>query len=267
MELNLKEKVAIVTGGSKGIGKSIAKSLAIEGANVIICARGKESLCAAEKEIADAGGHVFAISVDAANPESVQNVIDKTIDRYGKLDVLINNIGGVNKFGGFFELKPEDWKLAFDLNVMTMVYFVERAYPWLCRSVAPRIINISSISGLQPGSYNPHYTITKAAVINLSKCLSNLFMKDKILVNVVCPGPVHSDSWDKNVQHIAKLKDISLEAAKISIDIEESAKIPIGRIGEGDDIAGLVAFLVSDKASWITGSCFHINGGKLHTIS
>ncbi len=265
--MGLKGRVAIVTGGSKGIGKAIAKSLASEGATVVICARGMDALIAAKKEIETSGGSALAIPVDAANPQSVNDLITAVIEKAGGIDILVNNVGGAGRFGGFFELTPEDWKMTFDLNVMTMVYFVRHAYPWLLKSVAPRIINISSISGLQPGSYNPHYTLTKAAVINLSKCLSNLFVKDNIMVNVVCPGPVHSDSWDDNVRRIAAIKNISVADAGIMVDSEESAKIPVGRVGEGYDIAGLVSFLASDKASWITGSCFHINGGKLHTIS
>lgn len=267
MELGLEGRIAIVTGGSKGIGKAIAKSLAAEGVTVVICARGRESLDQAQKEMEASGGKAIAIPVDAEDPHSVSDLIAMVIEKAGGIDILVNNVGGASRFGGFFELSPDDWKMTFDRNVMTSVYFVQQAYPWLCKSAAARIINIASISGVQPGSYNPHYALTKAAIINLSKSLSNLFVKDNILVNAVCPGPVHSDSWDRNVRRIADMRNIPFENAMIDVDMEESAKIPVGRIGEGDDIAGLVAFLASDKASWITGSCFHVNGGKLHTIS
>jgi len=243
MELGLKDRVAIVTGGSKGIGKAIAKSLAEEGVNVVICARGRESLLSVQKEIADSGGSIYAIPVEATKPESVQNLINSVVEKFGQIDILINNLGGTDKFGDFFELKHDDWKMAFELNVMTIVYFVQYSIPWLRKSTAPRIINISSISGLQPGSYNPHYTITKAAVINLSKYLSNQLVKDNILVNVVCPGPVHSDSWDRNVQRLADIHNISIEEARVKIDTEESVKIPLGRVGEGKDVAELVTFL------------------------
>lgn len=266
MDFDLKGRTAIVTGGSKGIGKSIAKSLALEGVNVAICARGSESLLSAQKEINELSGNVITILTDGTKPESVQSAIKKVIEQFGGIDILVNNTGGVDKFGDFLELTHDDWRKAFELNVMTIVCFVQYTLAWLRKSTSPRIINISSISGLQPGYYNPHYTTTKAAVINLSKYLSNQFVQDQILVNVVCAGPVHSHSWDKNVQRIADMQNIPLEISKSNIEVEESDKIPLGRVGEGDDISGLVTFLASSKASWITGSCFHVNGGKLRTI-
>ena len=192
--------------------------------------------------------------------------IENVIETFGKLDILVNNVGGPGKMGGFNDLTDVDWKNAFDLNVMSLVHFVRAADPHLRKSNCGRVINISSISGVQPGTFNPHYTITKAATINLSKYLANYFVEDNILVNVVCPGPVHSESWEENVRRQATERNTTLEDARQKIEQEESIKIPLGRVGEGADVAGLVAFLASDKASWITGSCFHVNGGKLKTI-
>ena len=266
MDLGLKGRVAIVTGGSKGIGKAIAKSLANEGVNVVICSRGVESLATVQKEIKQSGGNAVAVAADATDPEAVRNVVATAIERFGGLDILVNNVGGANRFAGFLELTNEEWIEAFELNVMTVVYFVRYALPALRQSHAARIINISSISGVQPGAYNPHYTITKAAVINLSKYLANQLASDRILVNVVCAGPVHSDSWDRNVQRIANIRSIPLDEARAQVEVEEANKIPLGWVGEGDDVAGLVTFLASDKAAWITGSCFHVNGGKLRSM-
>jgi len=267
MELDLKGRVAIVTGSGKGIGKSIAMSLAKEGVKVVICARNEESLSSIRDDINKSGGECLYVCADACKPEQVQKVIDTTIEKFGGLDILVNNVGGATKFAGFFELTDSDWMETFQLNVMSAVYSIRYALPFLQQSQAARIINISSISGVEPGSYNPHYTITKAAIINLSKFISNLVADKNILVNVVCPGPVHSHSWDMNIERIAKVRNIPIEKAKAQIDSEESAKIPIGRIGDGEDVASLVTFLASEKSRWITGSCFHINGGKLHSIS
>lgn len=267
MNLELKGRTAIVTGGSKGIGRAIAKSLASEGVNVVICARGADALATIEEEINQSGGNAVAISADATNPEAVRHVVTTTIDRFGGLDILVNNVGGAVKFAKFADLEERDWFDAFDLNVMPVVYFVRHALPWLRHSPAPRIINISSISGVQPGFYNPHYTITKAAVINLSKYLANQFVDDKILVNVVAPGPVHSHAWNRSVQTFANSQNIPFDEASIQIEQQEASKIPLGRVGEGHDVAGLVTFLASNQAAWITGSCFHVNGGKLRTMS
>jgi len=150
----------------------------------------------------------------------------------------------------------------FELNVMTIVYFVQHALPGLRRSKAGRIINISSISGIEPGLLVPHYCASKAAVINLSKQLANWLASDKILVNVVCPGQVHSDGRNKLAEYMADLQGVPVSEARAQIDTQGAAGIPLGRIGKGDDVAALVAFLASDKAAWITGSCFHVNGGK-----
>jgi NAD(P)-dependent dehydrogenase (short-subunit alcohol dehydrogenase family) len=212
------------------------------------------------------GLEILTVAADATDQEAVNSAVNRVIETYGGLDILVNNVGGAGKFGGFPDLSDADWRSAFDLNVLSVVHFVRAAEPYLRKAANGRIINISSIAGAQPGAFNPHYTVTKAATINLSKHLANYFVKAGVLVNVVCPGPVHSDSWDDNVRRLASERGIALEEAWQQVEREESSKIPLGRVGEGEDVAGLVAFLASDKASWITGSCFHVNGGKLSTI-
>lgn len=262
MGRELEGRVALVTGGSKGIGKAIAWSFAQQGANVVVTARGAEALDAVVKEFAGFAGEVVAVVADATDPASVRAAVDLTVQRFGQLDILVNNVGGTNRIADFSDLTKDDWFKVFDLNVMSVVYSVQCALPWLRRSRAGRIINISSISGVEPGLLIPHYCATKAAVINLSKHFANLFSGDGILVNVVCPGQVHSDGRKKLAEHIAETQGIPLSAAIVQIDTQGADKIPLGRIGEPDDVAGLVAFLASDRAAWITGACFHVNGGK-----
>lgn len=262
MGLDLVGRVAIVTGGTKGIGASIASHLANNGATVIICSRGLPDNWGEYNKIPHSHGKIFSLRADATKLEDVKHVIESTISELGHLDILINNVGGVKRFAGFFELSEEEWKETFELNILPMISFIRCSYPYLKQSENPRIINITSLTGLQPGYYNPHYSVVKASAINLNKHLANILAKDRILVNAVCPGPVHSDSWDRNVIRTAEIQQISLNRAREQIDFEESKKIPLGRIGEGMDVAGLVEFLASDKASWITGSCFIIDGGK-----
>jgi len=267
MYLDLKGKVAIVTGGSKGIGRSIALALANEGVNVVICARDPVALRDVEKESDKLSGKVITVSADVTDASAVLNVVNTAVKHFGRLDILVNNVGGIDKFAGFLDLEDDEWTSAFQLNVMSVVYFVRNALPHLRKSRSPRIINISSISGLEPGLYNPHYTIVKAAVINLGKYLANHFANEGILINTICAGPVYSSSWDKNVQSMAKTQGIPFDEAKIKMDEAEIKKIPLGRIGTGEDIAPLAAFLASDNASWITGSCFTVDGGKARSIS
>ncbi|MBI1870538.1 MAG: SDR family oxidoreductase [Chlamydiae bacterium] len=260
--LTLTGRVALITGSSKGIGKAIAQSLAQEGADVVLTARDPVVLEATVQEFERLPGKAFAVAADATDPQSVQRVVGDAIQRFGRLDILVNNVGGVNKITKFYDLNRDDWISAFDLNVMTVVHFVQQALPWLKKSKVGRIINIASISGVEPGLLIPHYCASKAAVINLSKHLANLLGSDGVLVNVICVGQVHSDGRDQLAKQVAYEEEISLINARIKIDAQGAARIPLGRIGQGDDVAGLVTFLASDKSAWITGSCFHVNGGK-----
>jgi 3-oxoacyl-[acyl-carrier protein] reductase len=242
----------LVTGGSKGIGRSIAESFLEAQAEVVVCARGKGELD--DLSQIKHRGRLLTVVADATKEADVSLVLEKTVERFGKLDVLVNNVGGAIKFCDFYDSTQEDWSNAFELNVMSVVNFSKESIPWLKKSRSPRIINISSISGLEPGFMNPHYTHCKSSVINISKYLSNFLAKEKILVNCVCPGTIETDSWNKHVKLIS--------------DVEfERQKIPLGRLGAGSDVASLVLFLSSTMASWITGSCFHVDGGKLRSMS
>jgi 3-oxoacyl-[acyl-carrier protein] reductase len=263
MDLQIKDRIALVTGGSKGIGASIVRQLAREGAKVILCARPSPAMTALETEVLATGGACVAMPVDVFDAVALRNLVNDAAAYWGGLDILVNNVGGPIKFGGFEELSDEDWMRAFEFNVMSMVRFARGALPYLRKSELKRIINISSISASQPGSYNPHYTVTKAAIINLSKYLANALVKDKILVNTVCPGPVHSDSWEENILRTASERRISETEARALVESEESAKIPLGVVGEGEQIASVVALLASPLSDWTTGSCFHVNGGKM----
>lgn len=262
----LNGRVALITGASKGIGRDIAKRLAAAGCRVALTARDSESLHQAVAEIELTGIKAIAIPADATNPKSIISAVDGVIQEFGRMDILVNNVGGALRFGGFLDLADEDWERAFNLNVLSMVRFVRAALPWIEKSNVPRIINISSLAGVEPGRYNPHYTTTKAATINFGKTLANEFAAKKILVNTICPGPVHSEAWDENIRQTSARLGVSIEIAAQSVETEEAAKVPLGRIGEGSDIAGLVAFLASDEAAWITGTCFHVSGGKMKSI-
>lgn len=267
MSREFEGRTAIVTGGSKGIGEGIAALLSAKGAHVAICGRGTEALEQAKTRLSAQDGDVLACHADVTSSDSVAQLVDAVVSRFGGIDILVNNAGGAGHFGGFLDLDEEEWVSAYRLNVLSIVLLVRHSLPFLRESRAPRIINISSISGVEPGFYNPHYASAKAASINLSKHLANTFAAENILVNVVCPGPVESCSWDENIQRIANTRGVPVEEAKKAVYMEEEGKIPLGRVGEGRDVAGLVGFLASDAASWITGSCFHVDGGKLRSMS
>ncbi len=266
MKLELKNKVALVTGGSKGIGAEVSFSLAQEGVKVAFCARTSDAMKKLKEKIELNSGICMPLETNVFNPDEILACVQKTASTFGGIDILINNVGGAIQQAGFDDLSDEQWLKTYELNVLSVVRFTRACLPFLKNSSLKRIINISSISALQPGLFNPHYTTTKAAIVNLSKHLANILAKEKILVNVICPGPIHSDSWDTNVER--KSQSLGLESTEMRRQIEEqeSAKIPLGFVGEGHHVASLVCFLASPLSGWTTGSCFHLNGGKLANI-
>jgi len=263
MDLGLKDRVVLVTGGSKGIGAAIVREFAREGARVFFCARPSAKLTALASEAQARGEKCEALPVDVFDAAATAELVNEVARRAGGLDVLVNNVGGAQRFAGFDELTDEDWLRAYEFNVLSVVRFTRASLPLLRRSEVRRIINVSSISGLQPGLYNPHYSASKAAVVNLGKHLANVLAKERILVNTVCAGPVHSAAWDSNVRRLAEKSGKSFTAEWQATETAEAAKLPLGAVGEGEHIAAAVAFLASHHSTWTTGSCFHVNGGKL----
>lgn len=267
MDCGLKGKTAIVTGGSRGIGQAISISLAGEGVKVVVVARDMDAINETCSVIEKAGGEAIGFSVDVTSESGARDAVQMAVAKYGKLDILINNAGGAAKFGSFQECTLDDWLDSFRLNVLGCVNFAKAAEAELLRSGDGRIVTVSSISGVQPGHFNPHYSTTKAATINLSKHLANIYAGKGICSNVICAGPVHSDSWGQNVAQLAKRKSITFDDAFLELEKQEVKKIPLGRVGEPEDIAAMVVFLASEKAAWITGSCFHVSGGKFSSMS
>lgn len=257
-------KKVLVTGGSKGIGRAIAGAFLKSHAEVAVCARGAGELNSLQKE--HLGLKLVAISADASKEEEIKQTLEKVVHELNGLDILINNVGGAIQFGNFWELTNQAWVDAFELNVLSMVHFSKHASVYLKKSTSPRIINISSISGVEPGFYNPHYTTTKAGAMNFSKYLANVLAPEGILVNCVCPGSVETDSWEKSLEQIALERKMSKEEVRREQGLKEVQKIPLGRMGQGEDVASLVLFLASHAANWITGSCFHVNGGKMRAM-
>lgn len=265
MDLHLNGKKVLVTGASKGLGLEIVKALIKEGAFVTMCSRNRSSLEKA-KSFLSAKERVFIHPADATCYDEVTDCVQSSVKSMGGLDILINNAGGAIKYSGFFNLEDEDWLAAYQLNVMSIVHFVKAAYLFLKRSKQARIINISSLTGIQPGMFNPHYSVNKAALINLSKHLANILASDNILVNCVVPGTFASDAWSKNIERVAIEEDIAYEVAEQKeIDLATQS-IPLKRIGNSNDIVPMILVLASTLSSWTTGSYIVIDGGKMKCI-
>ncbi len=259
MDLNLKGRKVLITGAGDGIGRAFAIEFAKMGAQVAGCARSQDRLTSLSKEI-EGNGHLF-YPTDLTKLEEVQTFHDKVMETLGGLDVLINNAGSILKLGGFFDVTDQDWQDSFNINLLSAVRLSRLFIPALKQSNTPRIINISSIAASRPGDMFPHYNAMKAALSNFTVSLAQTLAADKILVNSVSPGPVWTRSWQQEVDLASKDSDKNPNDIKEEIKTQIGQGVPLKRMGLPEDISGIVLFLASDNASWITGSNFTVDGG------
>ena len=201
MDLNLRGRLALVTGSTRGLGKAIAEALAKEGVEVIINGRNEKTVTRTMKEISDKYRvQTWACPVDVTDNEKIKIFFELgPIAAIGKLDILVNNAGQLEKFGDFTELSDEDWMSCYNLTCMSAVRFIRSSLPFLAASTRGRIINISSLSSHQPGNFNQHYTAAKAALNTLTKQLATKLGKDNILVNAIRPSTLDGGIWKQNV--------------------------------------------------------------------
>ncbi len=255
MELGLTGKVAVITGGSEGIGKGIALRLSEEGAKVAICARREEVLQRAAQEIrGKTGNDVLAIVADVTKLETVENFIRKTVEHFGRIDILVNNAG--RAAGGNFEtMSDQAWYEDLDLKLMGAVRCARLVIPHMKAVGGGRIINITHPGGKQPGAGSCPTSVSRAAGIALTKALSKEFLPDKILVNTVCLTSIKSAQGER-----------AWKGERSPGTLEEywearGQEHPLGRLGEPTEVGDLVVFLVSERASFITGTAINIDGG------
>ncbi len=252
MEFGLKGKVAVVTGGTEGIGKATALTLAREGAKVAICARGQPLLDAVAAEITKAGGEVLALSADMSKAVDCERFINEVVKRFGGVDILVNN-AGTSKRGKFLELSDDEWAADLELKVFGAVRCSRLAIPHMIKRGGGRIINITISGAKQPGAGSYPTSVSRAAGLAITKALSKEFAADNILVNTICIGKIKSGQHERRYT-----KDgISAEDyyKKVSRDI------PLKRFGEAEEVANVITFLASDAASYVTGTSINLDGG------
>jgi NAD(P)-dependent dehydrogenase (short-subunit alcohol dehydrogenase family) len=266
MNLHLANKTAIVTGGSKGIGKGIAESLAAEECNLVICARHEDELNQAADNLRDSGAKALAVTADLTKDADIQKLVDAAVEKFGSIDILINNAGTVGQHGTFEETSVEEWKNLFELNLFAVVKLTQKVLPYMKKQRWGRIINISSENGTQPYPDMIHYNASKAALTNFSKALSKQYASEGILVNTVSPAFIQTPLVDKMMEESAKKQGISKKEMIQQFLDEKRPHIELKRPGKVEEVGPLVAFLCSDKASFIVGSNYRIDGGSVAVV-
>ncbi len=266
MNLGLQEKVVLVTGASKGLGKAIAEAFAAEGSRVALTARNQRELEQNVQEIQQRGGQAMALAADLTNTNDVNHLVAETVKHFGTVHVLVNNAGSIGRFAAFEDLSDDDWANLFNVNLFSAVRITRAVLPAMQKQHWGRIINIASESGIQPDPQMPHYNASKAAMINLTKSLSKAYAKDGILVNTVSPAFIKTPLVEDMLADQAKAKRITVQQAEEEFLRHNRPHIELGRAGTPEEVAAAVVFLASEPASFITGANLRVDGGSVASV-
>jgi 3-oxoacyl-[acyl-carrier protein] reductase len=264
MDLGLRDRACIVTGASRGIGRATAVGLAREGASVVLVGRRQDALADAARACSEAGGAGEAVALDVTSGDAGERVVRACLDRFGRIDVLVNG-AGTSAVRSLEELTDQEWQDQWALHVMGPMRLMRAVAPEMARRGWGRIVNVCSSSGKRPSGTNMAYSVTKAAELSLSRAFADLFAARGVLVNSVSPGPIAGDLWLVS----GGLAD--QQAAARGITREEvldgtASRVPIGRLGTEDEIAAVIVFLCSAPASNVAGAAWSVDGGSVPVI-
>jgi NAD(P)-dependent dehydrogenase (short-subunit alcohol dehydrogenase family) len=249
VDLGLRDRACLVTGSTEGIGLATARLLVEEGGRVVTCGRSE----------APGIGEAHHVQADLGMAGEPERAVEESAQALGGLDVLVNNVG-VARQAKFEEVPDEEWDAYWQLNVMSYVRAIRAALPHLRASATASIVNVSSTAAKRPSTGMPHYSVTKAAVLSLSRLVADLYAKDGIRCNAVTPGPTATRAWLGE----GGLADQQGERDEVLAKV--GAGRPLGRLAEPDEIAAVIAFLCSDRASYVTGAAWSADGGTVPII-
>jgi len=264
MDLGLRDRACIVTGASGGIGRTTAVMLAGEGASVVLAARRERALAEAAQACRDAGGRAETLALDITAADAGGRVLNACLERFGRIDALVNN-AGTSAVRSLDELTDEDWQAQWELHVMAPMRLMRAIAPAMADRGWGRIVNVSSSSGKRPGQRNIAYSVTKAAVLSLSRSFADLYARHGVLVNAITPGPIATELWTGPggmADQVARARGATREEVLESI----GAGVPIGRLGTEQEIAAVIAFLCSEPAAYVAGSAWSVDGGAVQVI-
>jgi 3-oxoacyl-[acyl-carrier protein] reductase len=260
MDMGLKDRICLVTGSTAGIGLESARLLVAEGACVVINGRDADR---AERARTEAGA-ALAVACDLSQPGAADELVAETMKALGPVECLVNNVGEAYQVG-FEELSDDQWDAMWQLNVMSYVRCIRAVLPAMKKAGAGTIVNVSSTAGKRPSTGMPNYSVTKAAVLSLSRLVADLYAKDGVRCNAVAPGPTATSAW---LGEGGLADQQAAGSIKTRLDVLEAvgAGRPLGRLAEPDEIASVIVFLCSDRASYVTGSAWSADGGTVPII-
>jgi 3-oxoacyl-[acyl-carrier protein] reductase len=265
MDLGLGGRACAVTGASRGIGRETARQLAAEGASLLLVARSEDALSETASEYRAIGAEAETLPLDVRRADAGERLLAAAEERFGRLDVLVNN-AGTARWRRLEDVPDADWQDAWELNVMAPMRAMRAAIPPMAERGWGRVVNVASTAGKRPSAAMPEYSVAKSAELGLSRLFADRYAGEGVLVNAVCPGPVEGELWMEPGGLLDQSKELSGAGSREEALEAAGAKRPIGRLATVEEIAGAIVFLASERASYVAGAAWSVDGGTVQVI-
>jgi NAD(P)-dependent dehydrogenase (short-subunit alcohol dehydrogenase family) len=268
VDLGIAGRASVGTGASRGIGRETARILCAEGASVLLVARGADELAEATEECRSAaalGGIAAALALDVTDADAGARIVSECERSFGKLDVLVNN-AGTARHRELSDVPEEDWYAAWELNVMAPLRLIRAATPGMVERGWGRVVNVASSAGKRPSAHMPEYSVAKAAELSLSRLFADRHAADGVLVNAICPGPTKSELWMDEGGLLDQTQQLAGHESREQALAATGAGRPIGRLAESEEVAAAIVFLCSERASYVAGAAWSVDGGTVQVI-